>query len=201
VLFRSERDPITTAKEVATIDLLSGGRFIFGVGAGWNREEMESHGTDPKTRTALMVERIEAMKEIWTSDEAAYSGEHVEFEPIWSWPKPVQKPHPPVLVGGNSGAALRRAVAIGDGWMPNPETRLSQLAGRIADLQRIAAEAGRDRIPVTFYALKPEAEALERYAEAGVDRGLFLLPPGGREELEPLLDRYTELAEGVTKAS
>ena len=122
-------------------------------------------------------------------------GEHVDFDAIWSWPKPLQRPHPPILVGGNSDAALRRVVRFGDGWIPNPETRLSQLPGRIADLQRLAEEAGRERIPVTFYGLKPELEALERYADAGVDRGVFLLPPASREELEPALDHYTKLAE------
>ena len=101
-----ERDPITTAKEVATIDRVSGGRFLFGVGAGWNLEEMANHGTDPQSRFSLMRERIEAMKEIWTGDEASYHGRHVDFEPIWSWPKPLQRPHPPILVGGNSGGAL-----------------------------------------------------------------------------------------------
>jgi alkanesulfonate monooxygenase SsuD/methylene tetrahydromethanopterin reductase-like flavin-dependent oxidoreductase (luciferase family) len=135
------------------------------------------------------------MKAIWTEDEAEYHGEQVDFDPVWSWPKPVQKPHPPVLVGGNSEAALRRVIRFGDGWMPNPETRLSQLPGRIEELQRMAGEAGRDRIPVTFYALKPDLEALERYAEAGVDRGLFLLPPASREELEAALDHYTKLGQ------
>jgi probable F420-dependent oxidoreductase len=190
-----ERDPITTAKEVASVDLISGGRFIFGIGAGWNLEEMENHGTDPERRYGLMRERVEAMKAIWTEEEAAYHGDQVDFEAIWSWPKPVQEPHPPILVGGNSDAALRRVVKFGDGWIPNPETRLSQLPGRIADLQRLADEAGRGRIPVTFYGLKPEREALERYTEAGVDRGVFFLPPASREELQPALDHYTKLAE------
>jgi probable F420-dependent oxidoreductase len=192
-----ERDPITTAKEVATIDQLSGGRFVFGIGAGWNLEEMENHGTDPERRFGLMRERVEAMKAIWTEDEAAYHGEQVDFDAIWSWPKPVQRPHPPVLVGGNSDAALRRVVNFGDGWLPNPETRLSKLADRIAELERLAAEAGRERIPVTFFAVKPDADGLKRFAEAGVDRGLFFLPPASREELEPALDHYSELAEAV----
>ncbi|MCB0876657.1 MAG: LLM class F420-dependent oxidoreductase, partial [Solirubrobacterales bacterium] len=164
-----ERDPITTAKEVATIDRVSEGRFLFGVGAGWNREEMVNHGTDPRTRFSLMRERLEAMKAIWTEDEAAFHGRHVDFDPIWSWPKPVQEPHPPILVGGNSDGALDRAVALADGWIPNPETRLSELPGKVAELQDRAAAAGRDPLSVTFYAVKPEAEALRRYADAGVD--------------------------------
>src|SRR5437016_11340399 len=114
-----ERDPIITAKEVASLDHLSEGRFLFGVGAGWNREEMENHGTDPHRRFSLMRERIEAMKAIWTEDEAEYHGQHVSFDPIWSWPKPVQEPHPPVLVGGNGKKVLDRVVACGDEWMPD----------------------------------------------------------------------------------
>ena len=148
-----ERDPITTAKEVASLDQLSGGRFLFGVGAGWNREEMENHGTDPRRRFSLMRERIEAMKAIWTEDEAEYHGEHVDFDPIWSWPKPHQRPHPPVLVGGNGPKVLDRVLAFGDEWMPN---RLDGFANRVQELQRRAEEAGRDRIPVTFSGAKPD---------------------------------------------
>jgi probable F420-dependent oxidoreductase len=190
-----ERDPITTAKEVATLDRISDGRFLFGVGAGWNEEEMANHGTNPRTRFGLMRERIEAMKEIWTEDEASFDGRHVSFEPIFSWPKPVQQPHPPILVGGNSDGALDRVVAVADEWIPNPETRLSDLADRVAELQRRAEAAGRERIPVTFYAVKPEADALRRYGDAGVDRAVFYLPPGTREQVEPLLDAYAGLAD------
>ncbi|MGZ4179004.1 MAG: LLM class F420-dependent oxidoreductase, partial [Solirubrobacteraceae bacterium] len=114
-----ERDPITTAKEVASIDHLSGGRLEFGVGAGWNREEMANHGTDPRTRMRLMKERIEAMKAIWTQVEASYSGEFVSFDRIWSWPKPAQRPHPPVLVGGLGPTVEDRVLAFGDAWFPN----------------------------------------------------------------------------------
>src|SRR5436305_2132731 len=114
-----ERDPIITAKEVASIDRLSGGRFLFGVGAGWNLEEMHNHGTDPARRFGVMRERIEAMKAIWREDEASYSGEHVRFDRIWCWPKPAQDPHPPILVGGNGANVLERVVACGDEWMPN----------------------------------------------------------------------------------
>ena len=134
-----QRDPIITAKEVASLDRLSGGRFLFGVGAGWNVEEMQNHGTDPRGRFGLMRERIEAMKAIWTEDEASYHGRHVDFEPIWCWPKPVQEPHPPVLVGGNGERVLERVVAFGDEWMPN---RTSGLTERAAKLQELAADAG-----------------------------------------------------------
>ena len=189
-----ERDPITTAKEVATIDRVSGGRFVFGVGAGWNREEMANHGTDPKSRFSLMRERIEAMKAIWTEDEASYHGRHVDFDPIWSWPKPLQQPHPPILVGGNSDGALDRVVALADGWIPNPETRLRELPEKIGDLQRRAAEAGRERLPVTFYAVKPELEALRRFADAGVDRAVFYLPPGPADQVEAYVGHLAGLA-------
>ena len=189
-----ERDPILTAKEVATLDRISGGRFLFGVGAGWNLEEMENHGTDPGTRFALMRERIEAMKRIWTDDEASYDGEHVSFDPIWSWPKPVQAPHPPVLMGGNSNGALQRAVDVADGWLPNPETRMSVLPERITELQRRAEKAGRDRLPVTFYGVKPDPDSLAAYENAGVDRAIFYLPPLPLAELEPALTGYAQLA-------
>jgi len=191
-----ERDVIATAKEVATLDRISNGRFLFGVGAGWNREEMRNHGTDPRTRAALMREQLEAMKAIWTEDEASYHGEHVDFDPIWSWPKPVQKPHPPILMGGSSDAALERAAQLADVWMPNAETRLSQIAERGAELQRLAAEAGRPPLPITFYGVKPDPESLARYAEAGVSRCVFYLPPLSLAELEPMLDGYAQLASG-----
>jgi probable F420-dependent oxidoreductase len=144
-----ERDPIVTAKEVASVDHLSGGRFEFGVGAGWNREEMANHGTDPRRRMAVMRERVEAMKAIWTSDEASYRGEHVAFERIWSWPKPAQRPHPPVLVGGAGPTVLDRVLAFGDAWFPNHGR--AGVIERIPELQARAEEAGR-RIPVQIMA-------------------------------------------------
>src|SRR3954454_10027000 len=142
----TERDPIVTAKQVASVDQLSGGRLDFGVGAGWNREEMANHGTDPRRRFSVMRERIEAMKEIWTADEATYHGEHVSFDRIWSWPKPVQRPYPPVLVGGDGPKVLERVLAYGDAWFPDyaPEGILD----RIPELRARAAEAGRDDVQV-----------------------------------------------------
>jgi probable F420-dependent oxidoreductase len=181
-----ERDPIITAKEVASLDQLSGGRFLFGVGAGWNREEMENHGTDPRRRFSLMRERIEAMKAIWARDEASYHGEHVSFDRIWCWPKPVQRPHPPVLVGGNAERVLDRVVAFGDEWMPN---RASGLTERIADLNRLAAEAGRDPIPVTLSGARPDRELIERGERAGVHRCTFYIPPADAGETERRLDQ------------
>ncbi len=180
-----ERDPIITAKQVASLDQLSGGRFLFGVGAGWNREEMENHGTDPDRRFALMRERVEAMKAIWTEEEAEYHGKYVDFDPIWCWPKPVQKPHPPVLVGGNGEKVLERVVAYGDEWMPN---RVSGLRERIAELGRLAEEAGRDPIPVTLSGARPDPELIERGEAAGVHRCTFYIEPGDAGETERQLD-------------
>ena len=189
-----ERDPIVTAKQVASLDLLSGGRFLFGVGAGWNREEMENHGTDPGTRFSLMRERVEAMKAIWTQDEASYSGKHVSFEAIWQWPKPLQEPHPPVLLGGNGPKVLERVVAFADAWMPNWGLQSNEeLIARIEELQRLAADAGRERIPVTVYAPRSKPEVLEPLAEAGVDRVVLWIPPPPRDEVAPRLERFASL--------
>ena len=177
-----ERDPIHTAKNVATLDYLSGGRFVFGVGGGWNAEEMANHGTVFKTRFVLMRERIEAMKVIWANDVAEYHGEHVKFEPLWAWPKPVQKPHPPILIGGEFPHGAKRAIAFGDGWMP--------IGGRGLDVleilpryRQMAAEAGRnpDDVPMSVFAARQDADQLKRYADAGVDRAVFLLPTGARD--------------------
>lgn len=179
-----ERDPIVTAKEVASVDQLSGGRFLFGVGAGWNREEMRNHGTDPRTRMRLMAERVEAMKAIWTQDEAGYHGEFVDFDRIWSWPKPVQDPHPPVLVGGNGPTVLDRVLRFGDAWMPNVIDD-DTIVGQIAQLRE---RAGRE-VPVTLNAAPRRAERLARFAEAGVERALFYLPQRDRAGIEARLDK------------
>jgi probable F420-dependent oxidoreductase len=187
-----EHDPIVTAKEVASVDFLSGGRFLFGVGGGWNREEMANHGTRYETRWKLLRERVEAMKAIWTQEEAEYRGEFVNFDPIWSWPKPVQKPHPPVLLGGNGPRTPERVVRYADGWMPNRGDYLS----RIPELQRMAEEAGRAPIPVSTY---PRAaggrEEIERMAAAGIERCIYYLPADGRDPALRRLEELTELTE------
>ena len=194
-----ERDPIVTAKEVASVDVLSGGRFLFGVGAGWNIEEMRNHGTDASRRFGVMRERIEAMKAIWTEDEASYSGRYVSFERIWCWPKPAQRPHPPVLVGGNGPRVLDRVLAFGDEWMPN---RMSDedLAVRIAELGARASEAGRGRIPVTVVGALPDAAAIERLAGVGVDRVVFWLPQDSPGAVEEGFERYVSAIEEWSRA-
>jgi probable F420-dependent oxidoreductase len=185
----TERDPIVTAKAVATLDLISGGRFEFGIGAGWNAEEMANHGTAFDTRFRVMVDRAKAMQAIWTQDEAAYKGEFTEFEPIWSWPKPVQKPHPPILLGGETKYTLRRVMEFCDGWFPrgfatpDPQAAMTQL-------RHFADEAGRDpkTVSTTLFGAKPEADYIEQCRAAGMDRALFALPSEGRDSLLPLLD-------------
>jgi probable F420-dependent oxidoreductase len=181
-----QRDPIHTAKQVASVDHVSNGRFLFGIGAGWNREEMADHGTDFGTRFKLMRERIQAMKAIWTQDESEYHGELVDLPPMWCWPKPIQKPHPPVLLGGSGPNVLKRVVAYGDGWMPNRGDDLS----RIAELQALARAAGRGPIPVTTYP-KADPGEIERHAKAGVERCIYYVPPDGRDQA---LSRLEELA-------
>jgi probable F420-dependent oxidoreductase len=189
-----ERDPIITAKEVATLDRLSGGRFLFGVGAGWNAEEMRNHGTDPSRRFGMMRERIEAMKAIWSQDEASYSGRYVSFERIWSWPKPAQQPHPPILVGGNGSKVVDRVIAYGDEWMPN-RVKDEEMAARIKELRSRSDEAGRGEIPVTVMGMMRDPARIERLEQAGVYRGIFWLPPEGRDQVEQAFDRYVAAAQ------
>jgi probable F420-dependent oxidoreductase len=187
-----ERDPIVTAKEVATLDLLSGGRFQFGIGGGWNREEIQNHGTDPKTRFRLLRERVLAMKAIWTGEVAEFHGDFVDFDPLWSWPKPVQQPHPPVLVGGNGPGVIDRVLEYGDGWMPNASR--GRVKEGIAELQRRASDQGRGPVPVSIFGPRPEAQTLEDYVTMDVERCLFTVPPAPADEVLPLLDRFAELA-------
>jgi probable F420-dependent oxidoreductase len=194
ILLLVERDPITTAKEVASLDHVSGGRAVVGVGAGWNREEMRNHGTDPATRMALLRERVLAMKEIWTSDEAEFHGRFVDFEPIQCWPKPVQRPHPPVVVGGNGPKAIDRALEYGDGWIPTYVLGAEEIARRTAELERRAEAAGRDRLSVTVYAVPGDRDVVARLADAGVERVLFDLPTLPPEETYRTLDELAALA-------
>jgi probable F420-dependent oxidoreductase len=189
-----ERDPIVLAKEVASLDLLSGGRVILGIGGGWNVEEMENHGTAFKTRWKLLRERVEAMKAIWQNEEGSYSGELVKFDPIWSYPKPAQKPHPPILLGGHGEVALKRVVAYCDGWLP-----ISMMAGdlkkQIGELHRLAREKGRDpkAISVSVFWTQPDRQAIDAYGEMGAERVIFALQSESREKVLPILDGYAKL--------
>ena len=179
-----ERDPITTAKEVASVDRLSGGRFEFGVGAGWNREEMRNHGTDPAKRMAIMAERVEAMKAIWTQEEASYHGEHVDFERIWSWPKPAQRPHPPVLVGGNGPTVLDRVLRFGDAWLPNNTGE--DLLARARELR----ERAERHIDVMVMGAPAKPEVLEQFEKAGIRRVVRWIPSAALGPVERALDRW-----------
>lgn len=187
-----ERDPIVTAKEVATVDLLSDGRFLFGVGAGWNRREMANHGTDPSTRFALLEERVHVVRTIWREDEPSHAGWFHKFDPIYCWPKPVQPGGPPVLIGGNGPGVLRRVVAWGDEWMPNAFSP-AKLADKVVELGSLAEAAGRDPIPVSVFGSKPDEATLAAYAEAGAHRVTMWLPSEGRDVVLPLLERYAAL--------
>lgn len=196
----AQRDPIVTAKAVATLDQISGGRFLFGVGAGWNEEEMEDHGVDPRTRFGRMREHVEAMKSLWTQDEASYAGRHVRFEPTWSWPKPAQSPYPPVLVGGNGRTVFDRVVAYGDAWYPNRFGDEDRMIARVASLADRAAEAGREPIPTTLQLAPTDPALIERYAQAGVTRGLWYLPAAPADDVEAALDRYTAAKDAYASA-
>jgi probable F420-dependent oxidoreductase len=191
-----QRDPIQTAKLVASIDQISGGRFLFGVGGGWNAEEMADHGTEFRTRFKWVRERIEAMKEIWTKTKAEYRGDMVDFPEMMAWPKPVQKPHPPILVGGAFPHAARRAVRYGDGWAPitgrGPDGEIEQILPRF---RQMLSEAGRDlqSVPVTLFGAPEDADRLARYRDLGIARLVLMLPSGKSDRILPILDRWAEL--------
>jgi probable F420-dependent oxidoreductase len=189
-----QRDPIQLAKNVATLDRVANGRFLFGIGAGWNAEEMRNHGTDYKKRMSLMRERVLAMKEIWAKSKAEFHGKHVDFEPIMTWPKPVQKPHPPIHVGGGFPAGAKRAVEYGDGWMPI--FGRNEILEKLPELRRMLAEAGRDpaAFEVSIFGMGPIPDVLAQARDAGIARVVFGLPPEPAEKVLPLLDRYAELA-------
>ena len=188
-----QREPIQTAKSVASLDKLSGGRFVFGIGGGWNVEEMNNHGAEYKTRFKLMRERILAMQAIWREEAATFHGDFVNFDAIWSNPKPVQKPNPPVLLGGETDYTLKRVVEYCDGWLPRGNT--FEPARDMARLRDMAAREGRDMdsLSVTVFRGTPEKEALEQYAEHGVNRVLLGVPPVPRDEALALLDDYAKL--------
>jgi probable F420-dependent oxidoreductase len=181
-----QRDPIQTAKEVASLDYLSGGRVIFGIGAGWNQAEMRNHGTDPRTRGALLDERMAAIIEIWTHDAAEYHGEYVDFDPISAWPKPIQQPHPLVLVGGQSPRAIARAKRFG-GWMPSAHglSAPEQLAALVGSV-------GPD-VPVIPNGVTPDPATIDACRQAGMAGLTFHLPQLSECDALRLLDDWADL--------
>ena len=196
IMLLPQRDPITTAKAVASLDVVSGGRVEVGLGAGWNVPEIENHGTPFDKRFGVMRERAEAMNAIWENDEASYHGRYVNFDHIMSWPKPVQKPHPPLWIGGMGEKVIDRVLRYGDGWFPNSRDPVKdRLAERIAELRRRGEEAGRGRIPVTAFGVPIDAGMVEQLADAGVDRVLFMLPSAKRDEVERAADEAAALRE------
>jgi probable F420-dependent oxidoreductase len=195
-----QRDTIQTAKLVASLDQVSSGRFLFGIGGGWNQGEMEDHGTDFKTRFKKMNEQIAAMKAIWTQTKPAYEGEFVKFPPMMTWPKPVQKPHPPVIVGGAFPFAAKRAIAYGDGWIPHKaRPQYGDVADFLPEFRKMAREAGRDpaSIPITIWGATEDADLLRRYQDLGVSRVVVSLPSKAADALLPRLDRWAALIAAV----
>ena len=190
-----QRDPIQTAKLVASIDQVSAGRFLFGVGSGWNAEEMADHGTAFKSRHKVARERIEAMKVIWTESKAEYHGEFVNFDPMMAWPKPVQKPYPPVIVGGAFPYGARRAIRYGDGWVPHASRpEYGDVSDFLPQFRKMATEAGRDpaSLPVTMFRVVEELDRLRHYRDIGIARVVITLPSAGANEVMPIIDRWAE---------
>jgi len=203
-----QRDPINCAKEVASLDHISNGRVLFGIGAGWNEPEMRNHGTDPATRFGVMRERVEAMKALWTNDEAQYHGRHENFDPVWQWPKPVQKPHPPILVAGAHPNVLKRAVAYGDGWLPvvvptlteqteGRMTSIAQLCEWVPKLREMATAAGKRPPIVTTLGMVPDAAAYATYQRLGIDRVVLGLPSVPMEQALRQLRQHVASVEAV----
>jgi probable F420-dependent oxidoreductase len=190
-----QHEPIATAKAIASLDQLSGGRFIFGIGGGWNEDEMENHGARYKTRFKQMREHVLAMKELWTKEEASFHGEFVNFDPAWSWPKPVQRPHPPILLGGETDYTLKRVVDYCDGWFPRPRSGFEAATARDR-LTRMAEQAKRDpaTLTITVFGAPADAAALASYEKAGIQDALLAIPDLGRDEILRHLDTIAPLA-------
>lgn len=195
ILLVPQHEPIVTAKAIASLDQMSGGRFIFGIGGGWNVEEMENHGAHYKTRFKQMREHVLAMKELWTKEEASYHGEFVNFDPVWSYPKPAQRPHPPIILGGESDHTLRRVVDYCDGWFPRTRDGFepSQAVGR---LRHMAEAGGRNfsTLSITVFGAPNDAKVLESYEKAGIQGALLAIPDKSRDEILAYLDKIAPLA-------
>ena len=188
-----QRDTITTAKSVASLDRMSGGRFLFGIGGGWNVEEMQQHGTQYNERFAKMKEQVLAMKMLWSEEEAEFHGQHVNFEATWQHPKPLQTP-PPVILGGETDYTLRRVVDYCEGWLPRARHGFDA-AENIARLKNIADEAGRDMstLSVSVFGAPADQAILDSYRTAGIDRAILPLPSVNRDKVLSILDSYTDL--------
>jgi len=189
-----QHEPIATAKTIASLDQLSGGRFVFGIGGGWNVDEMENHGATYKTRFKMMREHVLAMKALWTEEAGSYHGEFVNFDAAWSWPKPRQKPHPPIILGGESDHTLRRIIEYCDGWLPRPRG-FDPVAGA-EKLRRMSSEKGRDpkSLTITVFAAPPDAKVLDSYKKAGLQGALLAIPDLDRDGILRQLDQWTPLA-------
>lgn len=187
----AQREPIVTAKAVATLDAISDGRFVFGIGFGWNEDELENHGVAMKERRAVVRERVLAMKSLWTDDVGGYDGDHVTITPSWSWPKPAQPGGPPVLLGGAPGQKLFAHIAeYGDGWIPIGGAGLTTA---LPELRRVVEEAGRDldAMEIIPFGSIPDAGKLEHFESIGVTECVFRIPSAPRDEVLPVLDRWT----------
>jgi probable F420-dependent oxidoreductase len=192
-----QRDTLVTAKEVASLDLISGGRFLFGIGGGWHRQEIADHGVDYHTRWRLLREQVDAMKRIWSVDEAEFHGKLVDFPPSWSWPKPVQKPHPPILLGGDVPGARARVIEYADGWIPHPFAD-GDAAGMIDRFNAECVAAGRDPIPVTIYGGGTDPHVVEAYRKAGAVRWVFRVPPQGPDVVLPFVEQCAKVVRQVS---
>ena len=194
ILLVPQHEPIVTAKAIASLDQLSGGRFVFGIGGGWNVDEMENHGATHANRFKIMREHVLAMKALWTEEKASYHGEFVKFDPVWSWPKPKQKPNPPILLGGETDHTLRRIIEYCDGWLPRPRG-FDPVQG-IERLRRMASEKKRDpkSLSVTVFGAPADSAVLASYAKAGIDGALLAIPDASRDEILRQLDQWAPLA-------
>jgi probable F420-dependent oxidoreductase len=190
-----ERDPIVLAKELATLDKLSGGRIILGIGSGWNAEEMENHGVEFKNSRKVMRDKVAAMKALWTQDKSEYHGQFVNFDPVWCFPKPVQKPHPPILMGGNGSLAIKYAARHCDGWLPSA-VLVEQLSASLVQLRRELEQAGRDpqNFPTTALFAPNDRKQLDEYEKMGIERAVFAMPSADRDKVLSLLDRRAKTA-------
>jgi probable F420-dependent oxidoreductase len=195
ILLVPQHEPIVTAKAIASLDQLSGGRFIFGIGGGWNVEEMENHGAKYQTRFKQMREHVLAMKELWTKEEASFDGEFVKFDRVWSWPKPAQRPHPPIILGGETDHTLRRVIEYCDGWFPRTRGGYDVVQG-VNHLRQMAEKAGRNPSTITtiVFGAANDAKVLESYDKAGIQSALLAIPDESRDEILRYLDKVAPLA-------